>query len=100
MYYPTNITQVTEFKEDGTGGHVARMAEMRNANALIVRPEETRLIGRSRHIWAENIKTDLKEIRCENVEWIQLARNRDKWWAFFDHGNEPSDYVEGWQFLD
>jgi hypothetical protein len=27
----------------------------------------------------DNIKTDLKEIRCEVVDWIQIAQNRYEW---------------------
>jgi hypothetical protein len=33
-------------------------------------------VGRPRHRWEDNIKTDLKELGCEVVKWIQLARNR------------------------
>jgi uncharacterized membrane protein len=27
------------------------------------------------------MKTDLKEIGCEGVDWIILAQDRDRWWA-------------------
>jgi hypothetical protein len=27
---------------------------------------------------------DLKEVRCKNVEWIQLARNWDEWLALMN----------------
>ena len=27
------------------------------------------------------IKMDLQEIRCKGVNWINLAQNRNKWWA-------------------
>jgi hypothetical protein len=29
--------------------------------------------------WKINIKVDLKETGCEDVDWIQLAPDRDKW---------------------
>ena len=31
--------------------------------------------------WENNIKTDLKEIRYDCVDWDQLALDRDKWRA-------------------
>jgi len=27
------------------------------------------------------MKTDLKETGCEDVDWNQLAQNRDQWWV-------------------
>jgi hypothetical protein len=29
--------------------------------------------------WNDNIKIDLKEIRCEDVEWIHLVLDWGKW---------------------
>jgi hypothetical protein len=34
-----------------------------------------------RRRWEDNIKMDLREIELENVYWIHLAQNRDRWWA-------------------
>jgi hypothetical protein len=31
--------------------------------------------------WDDNIKMPLKEIGCEGVEWIHVARNRNHWLA-------------------
>jgi hypothetical protein len=31
-----------------------------------------------------NIKTDLREIGCEGINWIHLAQNRDQWRAVMD----------------
>jgi hypothetical protein len=28
-----------------------------------------------------NVKMDLKELECEGMHWIYLAKDRDKWWA-------------------
>jgi hypothetical protein len=30
----------------------------------------------------DNIKIDLRKIRCDDVHWIYLTQNRDQWWAF------------------
>jgi hypothetical protein len=29
----------------------------------------------------DNIKTDLKDVGCKDVDWIHLAEDRDKWCA-------------------
>jgi hypothetical protein len=61
-------------------GHVARMVEVRGAyNIFVGRPEGRRPLGRPRRKWEDNIKMDLKEIRFGDVDWINLAQDRD-WW--------------------
>jgi hypothetical protein len=63
-------------------GHVARMGEKGNVYGLLVgKPEGKRLLGRPRHRWIDNIKMDLLEIGLNVVDWIGLARDRDRWRA-------------------
>jgi hypothetical protein len=31
--------------------------------------------------WKKTIKMDIKEIECEDVDWIHLAVDSDHWWA-------------------
>jgi len=35
-------------------------------------------LGRPRHKWEDNIKTDLQEVGCEGMDWIKLAQDRDR----------------------
>jgi hypothetical protein len=35
--------------------------------------------GKSRHEWDDNIKIDLKEILCEDVDWVKLTQDRVEW---------------------
>jgi hypothetical protein len=37
--------------------------------------------GRPRCRWADNIKMDLQEVGCGNSDWIELARDRERWRA-------------------
>jgi len=37
-------------------------------------------LGRPRLRWEDNIKTDLKEIGYESLDWIRLAEDKNQWW--------------------
>jgi len=45
------------------------------------KPEGKRPLGRPRRRWEENIKMDLQELGCKDMDWTDLAQDRDKWWA-------------------
>jgi hypothetical protein len=71
-------------------GQVECIRDMRNVyNILIGKPEGKRPLGRSRHRWEDNIKMDLKEILWEVVDWINLAKDRENWWAFVNAVIDP-----------
>jgi ribosome biogenesis protein Nip4 len=44
-------------------------------------PEGKRQLGRPRRRWEDNIKMELQEIGCGDTDWIELAQDRDRWWA-------------------
>jgi hypothetical protein len=48
---------------------------------LVGKAEGKRSLGRPRHRWEDGIRMDLREIGWGSVEWIQLAQDRDWWWA-------------------
>jgi hypothetical protein len=45
------------------------------------KPEGKRPLGIPRRTWEDNIKLDLQEVGCGGMEWIELAQDRDRWWA-------------------
>jgi hypothetical protein len=56
---------------------------MKNAhNILVWKPEGKRPLGRPRRRWEDNIRMDLREIKCKVVDWIHGAQDRDQWRAF------------------
>jgi hypothetical protein len=63
-------------------GHVARRGEKRNAYRLLVgMPGRKRPLGRPRRKWVDNIRMDLGEVGRCNVDWIGLAKDRNRWKA-------------------
>jgi len=48
---------------------------------LVGSPEGKRPLGTPRRRWEDNIKMDLQEVGCGDMDWIELAHDRDKWRA-------------------
>ncbi|KAJ4438220.1 hypothetical protein ANN_14159 [Periplaneta americana] len=64
-------------------GHLALMGEFRNTYRVLGgRPEGKRRLGRPRLRWEDNIKMDLREMGHDNRDWINLAQDRDRLWAY------------------
>jgi hypothetical protein len=50
--------------------HIARIAEMYREVVLAEKSVEKRLLGRSKHKFKDNIKLELRETGCTDVEWV------------------------------
>jgi hypothetical protein len=50
-------------------------------SSLVAKPKGKRTIRRPRHKRENNIKMDVKEMECENVDYIPLTRDRARWRA-------------------
>jgi hypothetical protein len=48
---------------------------------LVGKPEGKRPLGRPRRRWVHIIKMDVREIRWDKVDWIDMAQDRDQWSA-------------------
>jgi len=59
---------------------VARIGEERGVYRVLVgKLEGRRPLGRPRRRWVDSIRMDLQEVRCGYMDWIGLARDRDRW---------------------
>jgi hypothetical protein len=65
-------------------GHVVWMGEERVYRVLVGKPEGKRPLGRPRNRWEDKIRMDLQEMGCENMDWIGLAQDRDRWRAILN----------------
>jgi hypothetical protein len=61
-------------------GHVAqRGGEKRNAyRSFVGKPEGKRTLRRPRCRWVDNVRMDFEEVGCGDVDWIGLARDRNR----------------------
>ena len=58
---------------------MARMGEERGVHRVLVeKPEGKRPLGRPRRRW-EDIKMDLQEVGGGGRDWMELAKDRDRW---------------------
>ena len=65
------IHGISVHMEEGRGVH----------KVLVGKPDEKRPLGRPRCRWEDNIKMDLQEVRRGCGDWMELAQDRDRWWA-------------------
>jgi hypothetical protein len=58
------------------------MGEERGVHRLLVgKPKGNTPLGRPRHRWEDNIKVDLQEVGGGRGDWMELAQDREGWWA-------------------
>jgi hypothetical protein len=58
------------------------MGEERGVHRVLVgKPEGKRLLGRPRHRWEDDIKTDVQEVGGDRGDWMELTQDRDGWRA-------------------
>ena len=67
----------------GLAARVARMGESRGLCRVSVGKREGKTaLGRPRGGWEDNIKMDIQDVECGDMDGIELAHDRDSWWAF------------------
>jgi hypothetical protein len=75
-----NIIKAIESRRMRLVGQVGRLGDMRKAYSIsVTKPKGKRSFGRHRRR-GENIRTDLREITWEYVDWMHLAHDWDQWW--------------------
>jgi hypothetical protein len=82
LYSSPSIVRIIKSRRMIWADHVARMGEKRNAYILLVgKPEGKRPLESPRRRWVDNIRMDLGEVGWGDVDWICLAKDRNRWRA-------------------
>jgi hypothetical protein len=55
-------------------------------------------LGRPRYSWEYDIRIDLREVGCDDVDCIHLAEDRDQWQAVVN-SNGTSGSIKGGEFV-
>jgi hypothetical protein len=64
---------------------VASTGERRiTSRVLVGKPEGKKPLGRPRRRWEDKIKMDFQEVGCGGINLIDLAHDRDRWWALLN----------------
>jgi hypothetical protein len=82
LYSSPSIIRIIKSRRMTWAGHVARIGEKRNAYRLLVgKPKGKRPLGKPRRRWVDNIRIDLGAVGWGDVDWIGLAKDRNRWRA-------------------
>jgi hypothetical protein len=58
------------------------MGEKGNPYTLLVgKPGRKIPLGRQRHMWLDNIRMDVGEVGWDDMNWISLVQDRNRWRA-------------------
>jgi hypothetical protein len=79
---PTNIIRVIKLRKMRLAGYVAQRGEMENVYKILVgKHEGKRPLGRLRCRWEDNrvIRTHLREIWWDVVDWVHLTQDTEQW---------------------
>jgi hypothetical protein len=69
-------------KKDEMGRACSTNGEERNTYRILVgKPDGKRPLGRPRRRLVDNIKMDVREMGWYDMDWIDLALDRDRWRA-------------------
>jgi hypothetical protein len=61
------------------GGACSAYGERRGVcRVLVGKPEGRRQLGRLWLGWEDNIKMDLQEVGCGDMDWIELAQDKER----------------------
>jgi hypothetical protein len=82
LYSSPSIIRVIKSRRTRWAGHVKKWGRRgMHIGCCWESRRKKRPLGRPRHRWVNNIKMDLVEMGWCDVDWIDLAQDRDRWRA-------------------
>jgi hypothetical protein len=81
FYSSPSIIRTIKSRRVRWAGNVTRMGEKMNAYRTLVGNPGERPLRKPIRRWVDNIRMDLREIGWDDMDWIDVAQNRDQWRA-------------------
>jgi hypothetical protein len=78
LYSLPNIIRIMKSRRIRWAGNVTRIEAKRNDGLLVGKPEGKRPLGKPKRRWVDNIRMDLVELEWGDLDWIDLAQDRDR----------------------
>jgi hypothetical protein len=76
------VVQMIKSRRMRWTGYVVCMGVRRGIYRVLVgKPGGKRALRRPKHRWEDNIKMDLREVGCGDMDQIKLVQDRDRWQA-------------------
>jgi hypothetical protein len=91
------IIRIIKSRRMRWAGHVARWVGEEEYRLLVGEPE-----GRPRRRWVANIRMDLLDLGCDDVDLIGLVQDRNRWKQLessCEFGIEPSSSIKCWEVI-
>ena len=76
---PTQYGPGDKIENEMGGACSAYRTKERRIQGFGGKPEGKRPLGRLRRRWEDNIRMDLQEVGCGDMDWIGLAQDRNRW---------------------
>jgi hypothetical protein len=78
LYDEPDVAEVVKVGRSRWLGHLFRMQELDPCRTLtVLKPEDTRRVGKPELRWLESVEGDLKNMGVRN--WRRESRDRDEW---------------------
>jgi hypothetical protein len=79
LYFSPSIIRIIQVEEDEMGGPCSTNGREEETYRLLMgKPEKKRPLGRPRRRWVDNIRMDRGEVGWGDVDWIGLAKDRNR----------------------
>jgi hypothetical protein len=86
---------------DEMGWSCSTNGEKKNAHILLVgKPEGKKPLGRPRRRWVDNIRMDLGEVGWGDVDWIGVAKDRNRWRALVNSVLNLRGSMKCWETIE
>jgi hypothetical protein len=78
---PNSVWVITARRLSGAGRCARRGGRKCIYRVLVGKPDGKRPLGGPWRNWEDNLKMHRHEVRCGDMDWIEVAQDRDRWRA-------------------